>query len=307
MKKFLFFLLTLILTFTTVLFTSCKDGGDNDESNGAMTVKLEIVVPGEKIYTFKNTTDKFDNGKKTVYLKAYLDYLAAEEGLVVKIDSAGYVEGFYGYIPNRNTEYFKIYIDGRTSNYGVKNLKLKNGEKYSFIPEKVVSGGNYAASKYPNFLSESDYWLPTQGIKDATVKIMFLDSVKTINNLTTSKVYLSQLFEEITAADKVNIELGHDASFVKKVDGVSFPMNPETYEGCAWQVYCAYSADWNEDFEDNEVYNISGFATDWDAVDWGDPDLDFDNLPFDMTKLPGYVFDNTVIFIRLVPFGGFEI
>jgi len=194
MKKFLFFSFTLFLVLASALFASCSlfsgtdggnnNGGDGDERGDPMTVKLEIVIPGEKIYTFKNTTDKFDGGKKTVYLKAYLDYLAAEEGLVMKVDAAGYVEGFYGHYPNRNTEYFKIYVNGKTSNYGVKTLKIKDGDKYSFIPEKIVSGGDYTASKYPDFIAESDYWLPTQGKKDVTVKIMFLDETK-IFNITT--------------------------------------------------------------------------------------------------------------------------
>ena len=296
MKKFLFFSFTLILILATAMLASCSlfgnntnGGGDNtnggdDESGAAMAVKLEIVVPGDKIYTFKNTTDKFDNGKKTVYLKAYLDYLAAEEGLIVKIDSAGYVEGFYNYNPDRNTEYFKIYVDGKTSNYGVKTLKLKDGEKYSFIPEKVVSGGNYAASKYPDFLADSDYWLPTQGVKDVSVKILFLDETKTFS-MTTEKTYIGEVCEELTAAEKADIEFAPDYGFgisIDMVDGVKYI--DWTY---FWQVYCGYGASWEESFEDNEVYNLTGFAVDWSTM-----------LP-DTSLLPGYVFDGVTIFIRL--------
>ena len=122
MKKFLFFSFALILILSTALFAACKEPlngpGTSDPNDAAKNVKVEIVIPENTvvpdkaaIYVFSNSTEDFSTDNKPS-LYNYLMYLKENKGLVVDIDSAGFVNGFYGYNLDRNKEFFMIFING---------------------------------------------------------------------------------------------------------------------------------------------------------------------------------------------------
>ncbi len=266
----------LILWFTVI----------NPASPGVKTIKAEIVVPGDKIYSFKNASSDFDKGKKDATVYDYLMYLKADAGLEVGIDASGFVTGFYGYSPDRSTEYFKIYVNGKAANYGVKQLKLKDGEKYSFIPEKIKTDGTYTDSKYPDFLADSAYWLPSQGKKDVTVTVYFSDSRFVRTQCTTAQSTVHGLLDEITGKNgglTFEVLTSFGTSFVNSVNG-------EKDSAKYYQVFCSWHVNWDDAlFESNEY-------TDLDTAGW-------DIYPSGNPGIPGFViFDGSFIMIKWVSF-----
>ena len=287
MKKFLFFSFALVLILSTALFVSCDNGGDLPEA--AKNVKVEIVVPENTvvpdkaaIYVFANSTADFsDDNNPSLY--DYLIYLKDNKGLAVDISAAGFVNGFYGYNPDSSKEFFMIFINGKKSNYGVKDSKFKDGDKYSFIPLDVKELNR---TNIPDFLSDSAYWLPTIGTKDTKLIIMYGAEKKEFS-MKTDKTVITDLLTEFNESFDLTIDFSDEyGGFILGVDGVDAT-------GCAWQVYLGRSDKWSADFETNEVFAIAETEKE-NCINYNTGDF----------TIPAFIYDSVTIFIRLVTLGG---
>jgi hypothetical protein len=207
----------------------------NEEEPVSKTVRFQVETP-DKIYYFENETTS-----KTLY--DYLVYLKDNEGLVVNIDTTGFVKSFYDINPS-SSEFWMLFEDGKKSDYGVKSLNLKDGSVYTFLINKVSE------------MNAVDIPAPAAASgKKGVLVVVIRDEGTAVYRAISGAQTIGGLFDELNAETKdgISVECGnpdhpeYGAGFVNTV-------NDGKKEGFFWQVYTGTGMAWKDEYFPDENY-----------------------------------------------------